>query len=304
MSAEYYTFGEILWDFLPTGKHAGGAPFNVAVHLAQLGCPASLISAVGHDPLGDEILALAAGKAVETHFISRAADTLPTGTVTVALDARGNASYKFLQPAAWDEISAGEEVVAAVGGARALVFGSLALRSAHNLQRLQPLLETSGPMKFFDINLRPPFVNLPLVLELAGKVDVLKLNEEELGLLVAWIQNSDTDASRLLSLPEVAEACATVARASAVPRICVTRGSHGAAFWQAGRLVSTAAPEVQVSDTVGAGDAFMAALVAGLTQQKEPLEALERACRVGAFVASQSGATPWLPPDLIREFCV
>src|ERR1700704_3159805 len=129
MEAEFFAFGEILWDCLPSGKHAGGAPFNVTAHLAQLGVSVSLISAIGRDPLGDEILQVARDKKVNTDFIGRVRVGLPTGTVIVTVDGKGNATYELVQPAAWDEIKVSNEALAAVAKARAFTFGSLAGRS-------------------------------------------------------------------------------------------------------------------------------------------------------------------------------
>src|SRR4030095_1713575 len=104
MNTEFHSFGEILWDCLPSGRHAGGAPFNVAAHLVQLGAPASLISAIGQDQLGDEILKVAQDKGVNTQFVTRARIGLPTGTVLVTVDAKGDATYEIVQPAALDEV--------------------------------------------------------------------------------------------------------------------------------------------------------------------------------------------------------
>ena len=104
MNTDFYTFGEILWDCLPSGRHAGGAPFNVAAHLVQLGVSASLISAIGQDPLGDEILKVAQDKGVNTQFVTRARIGLASGTVLATVDACGNATYELVQPVAWDEI--------------------------------------------------------------------------------------------------------------------------------------------------------------------------------------------------------
>ena len=104
MPTEFYAFGEILWDCLPSGKHAGGAPFNVAAHLAQIGVSSALISCVGRDPLGDEILEVAGHKRVNVEFVTRARIGLPTGTVIVTLDEQRNATYELVRPAAWDEI--------------------------------------------------------------------------------------------------------------------------------------------------------------------------------------------------------
>src|SRR5438874_629269 len=154
MNTEFYAFGEILWDCLPSGRHAGGAPFNVAAHIAQLGASASLISSIGQDPLGDEILKVAEDKGVNTEFVTRARIGLATGTVIVTLDANANATYELVQPAAWDEIKVPAEALEAVSQSRALIFGSLAGRSPYNLEQLDHLLAVQGPMKFFDVNLR------------------------------------------------------------------------------------------------------------------------------------------------------
>src|SRR4051812_15776197 len=151
MRANFFAFGEILWDCLPSGRHAGGAPFNVCAHLSQLHCSAALISSVGQDPLGDEILQVAMDKAVDTQFITRARIGLPTGTVIVTVDAKGNATYDLVQPVAWDEIRVPQEDLDAVSQARAFVFGSLAGRSPYNLEQLDKLLALEGPVKFFDV---------------------------------------------------------------------------------------------------------------------------------------------------------
>lgn len=299
MSADYIAFGEILWDCLPSGRHAGGAPFNVAVHLAQLGAQSAMISAVGQDSLGEELVLLASEKGVGTAFIGRERTGLPTGTVRVTLDANSNASYEIVQPAAWDEISVTPEAAFAVYQARALVFGSLACRSWHNRDLLRSLLVFKGPTRFFDVNLRPPFADPQMVLAMARHADVLKLNDDELGLLAAFIEG-DQRGKTPSSDEGVAVACEALARATGVSRICVTRGAAGAAFWEKGQLVTATAPKVTVQDTVGAGDAFMAGLIIGLTTGREIEEILIAACQLGAYVASQNGATPALPEELIE----
>ena len=191
MATDFYAFGEILWDCLPSGRHAGGAPFNVTAHLAQLGVSVSLISAVGRDPLGDEILQVAKDKNVNVDFVSRVRVGLPTGTVIATLDEKGNATYELVQPAAWDEIKVSAKALTAVANARALTFGSLAGRSPYNLEQLNRLLAVNGPLKFFDVNLRPPFVDPQLVIDLAKRADILKLNDCEVGKLASWIQTGE-----------------------------------------------------------------------------------------------------------------
>ena len=302
MSTEFFTFGEILWDCLPSGRHAGGAPFNVAAHLAQLGCPVSLISSIGQDALGDEILKVARDKRVNTEFVQSVRKDLGTGTVLVTLDANSNASYEIVQPAAWDEISVTRGALDAVGSARAFVFGSLAGRSAHNLKQLDRLLQLGGPLKFFDVNLREPFIDPRLVVELAGRADVIKLNDDEIGRLASWVETGKMTPNTPKSAEALAGACGILQQATRTACICVTRGAEGAGLWEDGRLLCAPAPPVRVKDTVGAGDAFMAGLVAGLTRGKDKQKVLEIACQLGAYVASHHGATPLLPSEIIEEF--
>jgi fructokinase len=302
MNTEFYTFGEILWDCLPSGRHAGGAPFNVAAHIAQLGVSVSLVSAVGQDSLGDEILEIAKDKGVNVDFVVRVRIGLPTGTGFATVDALGNATYELVQPVAWDEIIVSDEALEAVAKASAFIFGSLASRSPYNLEQLDRLLAVTGPLKFFDVNLRPPFADPKRIVELACRADVLKLNHDEVGQIASWLRTGEATPNPPANAAAVAEACATISEATDTPRICVTMGAEGAALWDRGNLVTATAPKVVVRDTVGAGDAFMAGLIVGLTRGADTQTVLGTACQLGAIVASHDGATPLLPPDLIREF--
>jgi fructokinase len=302
MSSEFFAFGEMLWDCLPSGKHAGGAPFNVAAHLAQLGVSVSLISAVGQDPLGDEILRVARDKNVNTEFVGRVRIGLPTGTVLVTVDENGNATYELVQPAAWDEIQVSAQALRALAKARAWAFGSLVGRSPYNLEQLNHLLAVKGPLKFFDVNLRPPFADPELVMELAGRADVIKLNDGEVGRLASWIRTGEMTPNTPRHPDAVAGACAVIAEATGVSRICVTLAEEGAALWDSGVLVTAPAPHVVVKDTVGAGDAFMAGLMVGLTRGTDPRRVLENACRLGAYVASHHGATPLFTEEIKSLF--
>lgn len=302
MNTEFYAFGEILWDCLPSGRHAGGAPFNVACHLVQLGVSASLLSAVGHDALGDEILEVARAKGVNVEFVSRARAGLPTGTVIATVDAMGNATYELVQPVAWDEVTFSPEALEAVAKAGAFIFGSLATRSPYNLEQLDRLLALEGPLKFFDVNLRPPFADPERVVELATRADVIKLNHDEVGQIASWLRTGVATPNPPENADAVAEACAALSKATNTPRICVTMAAAGAALWDRGNLVCAPAPKVVVKDTVGAGDAFMAGLMVGLTRGTKGQTVLETACRLGAIVASHDGATPVLPQEVIQEF--
>src|SRR2546430_2029054 len=298
MPAEFYAFGEILWDCLPSGKHAGGAPFNVAAHLAQIGVSSALISCIGRDPLGDEILEVAGHKRVNVEFVTRARIGLPTGTVLVTLDENRNATYELVQPAAWDEIRVSKKALDAVSKARAFIYGSLAGRSPYNLEQVDRLLDVKGPMMFFDVNLRPPFAAPPLVMDLARRADVLKLNDGEVGQLAHWVRTGESISDTPRDDASIARDCQTLAEATGVYRVCVTRAEEGAALWDRGELTTAPAPHVEVKDTVGAGDAFMAGLMVGLTRGMDHRRGFGNACRIRAYVASHHGATPVFPAEL------
>jgi fructokinase len=303
MNTDFYSFGEMLWDCLTSGRHAGGAPFNVSAHMTQLGESVSLISAIGQDTLGDEILEVAKDKGVNVEFVSRVRLGLQTGIVLVTVDENGNATYELVQPAAWDEIIVSDEALNAVAKARGFTFGSLAGRSPYNLEQLDRLLAVKGPLKFFDVNLRPPFAGPPLIIQLAKRADVLKLNDGEVGQLTSWLMTGEATTDTPQDEKAITKACSILAEVTDASLICVTRAEKGAALWERGKtLVTAPAPNVVVKDTVGAGDAFMAGLIVGLTRGTDKRTVLEHACQLGAFVASQNGATPLLPPELVQEF--
>ncbi|MBI3880041.1 MAG: carbohydrate kinase [Verrucomicrobia bacterium] len=281
-------FGEILWDCLPGGNFLGGAPFNVAFHLQRLGAEPVVVSALGQDELGRQALERLHALGIATDRLSRHHD-LPTGTVSVKLDAQGNASYVFADPAAWDKINPGKGFIADAAGVVPIVFGSLALRHEFNRRVLKELLEVRGALRVFDVNLRPPHGDVRRVLALAEHADVLKVNDKELARLtgVESYEHVKHETFPFLKGLERLE------RLTGVRSICVTRGAHGAIWRLNGEYFEAAAPAVKVVDTIGAGDAFTAALVVGVFEKKlSPAELLARACRLGSFVASQPGAQP------------
>ncbi len=290
--ARVLCYGEILWDCLPQGRHLGGAPFNVAYHLKQLGHEPVVVSAVGADELGRETLALVQARGISTRFIAQHTD-LPTGTVIVQLDAAGNASYTFTDPAAWDRIPVQKAIPTNAEGGEvlaAIVFGSLALRHEFNREKLRQLLALPGPLKVFDVNLRPPMRDRELILALARHADVLKVNEHE---LLELTNPNSTSAQPTTSI--LLNRLVTLAQLTGVNSICVTRGSEGALWLHEGKTFAAPSPPTQVRDTIGAGDAFTAALVRGILSgaaQTSPEAVLQRACALGSFVASRDGAQP------------
>jgi fructokinase len=274
MNARALCFGEVLWDCLPNARLPGGAPLNVAYHLHKLGIEAIIVSAVGKDPLGDELLAHIARCGLGTNFVNRH-PALPTGTVPVSLDELGHASYTIQENVAWDDIGTRENLPSA----GAIVFGSLAARSAANREALKALLAQPDTLRVMDVNLRPPFDDPARVLELAAHADWLKVNLSELAQLTGGSSNPS-------------DAVAALTTRTGVRHICVTGGEAGAWLFADGTQHFSPGLHVNVVDTVGAGDAFTAALVAGLLYGEEPAMLLGRACRLGALVSSLIGGQP------------
>ena len=278
-------FGEILWDFLPAGLFPGGAPCNVAYHLHRQNAQVHLLSAIGRDLLGDELLRRLHHWGLSTETIVRH-QGLPTGYVVATLGTDGDASYEIVPSVAWDQILVETEGLRAAMTAQALVFGSLAQRAPFNRAALNRLLAVipAEAWRVFDVNLRPPHDDLDLVRHLADRTTLLKLNAAE----AARLHDGGTES------PGREEADArTLASRHGCRVVCVTAGERGAGLLRDGQWHWENGQKVAVADTVGAGDAFLAALVAGLLGgQLSDTDCLARACRLGEWVASQRGATP------------
>lgn len=276
-------FGEMLWDCLPEGLFPGGAPMNVAIHLAALGQSPMLISAVGDDFLGRELVRRLDLRKVNRSLVAVLPD-VQTGVVQASLDDQGNATYDIREGVAWDHIPPPSEEIPPLS---ALVFGSLALRSRTNRSTLNLFLEGAQPemLRVFDVNLRPPFDPLDRITDWAARADLLKMNEDE--------------ASRVTGTKGTPESLARdLIAAYPQASICVTAGSRGAGLLRNGQWTWVNAPKTEVADTVGAGDSFLAALLAGWMRGESSEAMLDRAVRVAAFVASKRGATPELPAEL------
>lgn len=278
-------FGEILWDFLPAGLFAGGAPFNVAYHLHRHGADVKLVSAVGRDLLGDELLRRIKAWGLSTDTIALH-QGLPTGYVRAELSASGDATYDITTSVAWDQIVTDQDSMQSAMTARALVFGSLAQRSVFNRAALDRLLATlpAEAWRVFDVNLRPPHDDLPLVRELAAKSTLLKLNAAEAARLADG--GSEADGR------EEADARA-LANQFGSDTVCITAGPRGAGLLRRGKWHWEPGRDVAVADTVGAGDSFLASLLSGLIAGRlSDADCLRYATRLGEWVASQRGATP------------
>jgi fructokinase len=281
--AKILCFGEILWDFLPAGLFPGGAPFNVAYHLRRHGQEVTLLSGLGRDLLGEELLRRLRAWGLTTEGIV-IHPGLSTGYVRASLGTGGDASYDITPSVAWDQILVNHEALQTAVTADALVFGSLAQRTPFNQAALDRVLAVlpAEAWRVFDVNLRPPHDDLSRVRQLAPRCTLLKLNAAE--------------AARLADAPACPRAEEAHARRLAgdfgCPLICITAGAHGAGLLREGRWYWEHGRPVTVADTVGAGDAFLAALLSHLLVGESPANALARACRLGEWVAGQRGATP------------
>ena len=280
MSHKILCVGEILWDALPDGLFLGGAPFNVASHLRVLNQEVAFVSRVGDDRLGTEALRRMEARGLETDLM-QIDDSLPTGFVQVELGATGEPNYEILEPAAWDALTFADSLGRHAEHADALVYGSLAQRAQTSRQTIQRLCEADS-LRVFDVNLRPPFVDRTAVTRSLEVADVVKLNDGELHHLQDWFDLSHDPDRAMSDLAARFDATA----------VCMTCGDDGAWLWRNGERCHHPGYAVSVTDTVGAGDSFLAALLTGLLSGWEGSSLLEHANRLGAFVASRSGALP------------
>lgn len=273
-------FGEILWDLLPSGKVPGGAPMNVAYQLNQLGTPAGMISRIGTDDLGREIATFLQEKNVPTEWVQRDMDH-PTGIVRVEFDAKGHPQYEIVQHTAWDFIRAEFPAVEAVKNAEAVVFGSLAARSEQSKTALLTLLG-QAQMRVFDVNLRTPFYSKALLEELLPMADIVKMNDDELEIIAAWYGFRGEQKEKMQQVKKAAQ----------LDLLVVTRGDKGAICLDDTGYRGHPGYRVQVQDTIGSGDAFLAGFLSQFLAGQPADACLDFACKMGAYVATQRGGTP------------
>jgi fructokinase len=289
MDDEILCVGEILWDALPDGLFLGGAPFNVACHLRALGEKGAFVSRVGDDRLGDEALRRLRARGLDDGLM-QVDDQLPTGFVRVDLDAPDDPGYEIVEPAAWDAIARTEALQRRAERAAALVFGSLAQRAAPSRPTIQALCR-SDALGVFDVNLRPPYVDRSVIERSLRAADVVKMNREELGRLRGWFDLPDGPGAAMDALGERFDC----------PTVCVTWGGDGARLWREGRTWHHPGHDATVADTVGAGDAFLAALLSGLLRDTDGAALLDLANRLGAYVAAHAGAIPDYAVDHLAD---
>ncbi len=286
--------GEVLWDLFESGKVLGGATANFACHAAGLGQRGVLLSRVGEDRLGDEIIGALDDLGVPTRWIQR--DTVhPTSTVPVEVAADGTPAFTIVEDVAWDRLEADGAWLEMAGQADAVCFGTLAQRCPASRRAIRQVLDAAeGALKICDINFRQQFYSHEVVTESLAAADVLKLNDEEVGLLRHVLQPAggpdETDFLRGLMVDY------------ALRLVCVTLGAAGCRLITPEDVIARPVPATEVVDTVGSGDAFAAGLVVKLLEGGSPAAVAEAANLLGAYVAGHRGATPALSDEVLDRF--
>jgi len=280
MKNKVVIFGEMLWDCLPGGAVPGGAPMNVALNLHQLGLDSTLISAVGKDIDGENLLDFLRTFQLPLNSI-QVNSNHDTSKVLVDDSDKENIKYHIVSPVAWDFIEWNNEIDLAVSEADAFVFGSLGVRNLKSLSTLLKLLQHQV-VRIFDANLRPPFYDFEVIETLLGFADILKINDDELEIFADYFNVESS----------IESVCSYLDQHFPMDLICITKGSKGAVIYQKGEMISHQGYKVQVEDSIGAGDAFLSGFIKSYLEEKSLKETLDFACKLGAFVATKKGGTP------------
>ena len=283
-------YGEVLWDVFDNEKKIGGAPLNVALRMKTLGCDVAMISCVGKDNDGEAIINQVKNLGLETDAIMQS-ESFPTGLVNVTLNERGSATYEIAYPSAWDKIVLNDFAKKTVAEADVLIYGSLVCRDEVSRKSLEELLQTNV-YKVFDVNLRKPHYSHEILEQLMHSANFIKFNDEELLEIAEAMHSPFTGLEENMHF---------VAEKTNVTAMCVTKGKHGALLMWEGKLYDNSGYPVEVADTVGAGDSFLAALITSLLTGKEPQAAIDFACAVGALVAEAPGANPVISNSKIEN---
>ena len=282
--------GEALWDVLPEGKKIGGAPANFAYHVSQFGFDSRVVSAVGEDKLGNEILKNFDAKKLN-YLIEKV--PYPTGTVQVELDPNGVPMYDIKENVAWDNIPFTSALEELAKKTRSVCFGSLAQRSVVSRETINSFLNAmpdgEGQCKIFDVNLRQGFYTKEILCNSMKRCNILKINDEEL-----------VTVSRMFGYPgiDLQDKCWILLAKYNLKMLILTCGVNGSYVFTPGVVSFQETPRVPVADTVGAGDSFTAAFCASILNGKPVPEAHKLAVEVSAYVCTQSGAMPELPQVL------
>ncbi|MGL4631628.1 MAG: carbohydrate kinase family protein [Leadbetterella sp.] len=281
--------GETLWDMLPTGKQPGGAPMNVSLHLHNLGVESYMLSRIGKDELGEELLAFLESRRCNTSYIQIDPD-YSTGYVDVKLNEKKEATYSIVKPVAWDFIENSEHYVERVKNSQAIVFSTLVARSPVSKSTLLQLLTNSKAIRVYDVNVRPPHTPRHLIEQILPLSDIVKLNEDEFNEIADWYGYSKDKKG----LQEI------MIRFD-LKYIILTRGENGAVLVSSDDWEETLGYKVKVIDTIGSGDAFLAGFLKCIFEKKSLSHSLDYACALGTLVASKEGATPYVSVEEIEQ---
>ena len=282
--------GEALWDILPEGKKIGGAPANFAYHVSQFGLPGCVVSAIGDDALGKEIIENFTSKGLNHHI---ATVPYPTGTVQVEIDPAGIPQYEIKENVAWDNIPYTDSLEQLAARTRAICFGSLAQRnvvSCNTINRfLDAMPKSDDSLVVFDVNLRQGFYNKDILYNSMSRCNILKINDEEL-----------VTVSRIFGYPgiDLQDKCRILLDKFNLDVLILTCGVNGSYVFVPDSVSFLPTPQVEVADTVGAGDSFTAAFVANILKGRSVVEAHAKAVETSAYVCTKNGAMPVLPGEL------
>jgi len=293
VKAKVVAIGEVLWDLLPAGRQMGGAPANFACHVRSLGADGRLISRVGDDSLGREIIARLQQFNIPTDTVT-IDRTHPTGTVTVELSADGQPCFTIRESVAWDHLVPEPNLVSAVLDADAVCFGTLAQRSEPSRTTIIHLVATAGEraLRVFDVNLRQCFYSREMIDHSCRVADVLKLNDAELATVARFLEFQGSPREQMIAILDRYE----------LRMVACTRGAQGSILFNGRDWCEAPGQSVKVVDSVGAGDAFTAAMVLGIFADWPLARIAHVANEVAAYVCSCPGATPPLPAHLRAYF--
>ncbi|MEI7488899.1 MAG: carbohydrate kinase [Chryseobacterium sp.] len=284
-------FGEVLWDIFPEGTRAGGAPFNAAYNVYKMGTDVKMLSKIGNDELGKKLTDQIKGWGLTTEYIQVDNDH-PTSTVIAKIDEHNEATYDIVNHVAWDYIDFLPEHKELISNAEAFVFGSLSARNPKSKETLLKLLEFAK-LKIFDVNFRPPFIDIDLIKELLYKADIVKMNKAEMRQIMEFLSEEYISED---------ESVTFIQNHFSIKEIVLTKGSKGARYFVGDRNYGFGAVPIKIADTVGSGDAFLAGFISKRIQEKSPEEIMKEAISLGAFITSKSGACPDYEYEEFQKF--
>jgi len=282
--------GELLWDMIPSKKMVGGAPFNVAYHLKKFGTESIISTRVGNDLDGIKLIEFVKQQKIDTSYI-QVDHTYPTSTVNVLYDSREGVTYEIVKPVAWDFMKSANYNLT---NDDYLVYGSLIFRNDVSKHTVLELIKSTDAVKVFDVNLRHPHYDKEILFEVLRLTDILKINEDELNILAGWIgERKDllADTELLLNYFGLKEIICTLGN----------RGAYYCSNGNADRFFVNAL-KIDVEDTIGSGDSFLAGFLSAKINQEPVKQCLQFAVSLAGFISSQKGGCPSYSLEDFKKF--